>query len=76
MHLANLSAMLASSTLRLTIEMIIFTVLNIYICAADDIDLVNMFVSQVHGTERPQSWRRDVTQRRRRGRKVVKQAEH
>ena len=31
MHLANLSAMLASSTLRLTIEMIIFTVLNIYI---------------------------------------------
>ena len=68
MHLANLSAMLASSTSRLTIEMII--------CAADDIDLVNMFVSQVHGTERPQSWRRDVTQRRRRGRKVVKQAEH
>ena len=33
---------------------------------------VAMFISQVHGTARPQSWRRDVTQRRNRRRTELK----
>ena len=33
-----------------------------------------IFPFQVHGTARPKSWRRDVTQRRKRGRKGLNQA--
>ena len=75
MPLANLFAMPANSTIRLIFEMIRRSILNICTAAEDNVeDFCKILFSQVHGTARPQSWRRDITQRRKRGRKELNQA--